>query len=187
MRRAAAAVALAAALLAPDRAESQTLGTVTLSLGGGVSVQRRPDFTPLGPQLWAGAETVLERRLRVRLAMSVQRFAYSAPAPAPCPPTRYCAPPITSALFLAAVTGTAVWRDTTGANPWYALGGLGAFSDLNGRDNNSRIGLVAGIGRGFGATRAWFIEAKIDVPYDAYGYGTIVPITVGRRFFRFTP
>ena len=187
MRRAASALALAAALLGAGRAGAQTLGTITVSAGGGVSVQHSSDFTPLGPQLWAGGETVLERRLRVRVAMSVQRFAYHGPGSAACAPTRFCAPPITSALFLAAVTGTAVWRDTTGANPWYALGGLGAFSDLNGRDSNSRIGLVAGIGRSFGATRDWFVEAKVDVPYDAYGYGTVVPITVGRRFFRFTP
>ena len=168
-------------------AHAQTLGPVTIAAGGGVSVQRRSEFATAGPQLWLGAATVLERRLRVRLAMSAQRFAYDAPAPSPCPPTRYCAPAITSSLALVAVTGTIVWRDTTGANPWYALGGLGAFSDFNGRDSNSRIGLVAGVGRSFGRTRSWFLEAKADIPYDAYGYGVVFPITAGWRFFRFVP
>lgn len=187
MRHAPALVALIASLLAANASAAQTLGPVTIAAGGGASLQRTRDFAPLGPQLWLGAETVLAARLRVRVAMSLQHFGYRASRTASCPPTRYCAPPVTSALLLSAVTGTVVWRDTTGANPWYALGGLGAFSDVNGRDSNSRIGLVAGIGRSFGATRSWFVEAKLDVPYDAYGYGAIVPITVGRRFFRFTP
>ena len=186
-RRALALFGAALAALAGARASAQTLGPVTMAAGGGVSVQRRSEFATVGPQLWLGAETVLERRLRVRLAMSAQRFAYDAPAPPPCPPKRYCAPPVTSSLALVAVTGTIVWRDTTGANPWYALGGLGAFSDANGRDSNSRIGLVAGFGRSFGRTRSWFLEAKADIPYDAYGYGAVFPITAGWRFFRFVP
>ena len=187
MRRVGAVVAIVGSLLAANVSAAQTLGPVTIAAGGGASIQRVRDFAPLGPQLWLGAETVLVARLRVRVGMSLQRFGYRASASGSCPSTRYCAPPVTSALLLSAVTGTVVWRDTTGANPWYALGGLGTFSDVNGRDSNSRIGFVGGIGRSFGATRSWFIEAKLDVPYDAYGYGAIVPITVGRRFLRFTP
>lgn len=186
-RRALVVLGAALAALAGTRASAQTLGPVSIAAGGGVTLQRRPEFAAAGPQLWLGAETVLERRLRVRLAMSAQRFSYAAPPPPPCPAQRYCAPPVTSSLALVAVTGTIVWRDTTGANPWYALGGLGAFSDANGRDSNSRIGLVAGVGRSFGRTRSWFVEAKADVPYDAYGYGVVFPITAGWRFFRFVP
>lgn len=182
------ALGLAALLLAaPAPARAQTLGPVVLAAGGGASWQRTNDFTAVGPHLWLGAETVLERRLRVRLDVSVHRFAYAAPSPPPCPPQRFCAPPVTSALELIAVTGVIVWRDTTGANPWYALAGLGAYSDMSGRDANSRVGVNAGIGRSFGATRSWFIETRVNVPYDPYGYGAFIPLTAGWRFFRFTP
>ena len=186
-RRRAAALAVVLLLGAAAPAAAQTLGPVDVVAGAGATWQRAGDFSPVGPNVWLGAETVLERRLRVRLAASVHYFGYRGPTRVACAPSSFCAPPITSALQLVVVTGLIVWRDTTGARRWYPVAGLGAYSDANGRDANSRIGLVVGGGWSFGPHRDWSVEARLNLPYDAYGYGTFVPVTIGRRFARFTP
>jgi len=184
---AAAAVTALAALVAvhPVRAQA-TLGPVTLGVGLGGGWQSHHEFTPIGAHLWLGAETVLDQRLRVRLDIGVHRFGYASPKIAPCPPTTYCAPPVTSPLAITAITGTVVSRDTTGIRRWYWLVGLGAYSALGSRDYNSRLGVTGGIGREFGAAREYFIEARVHLPYDAYGYGAIVPVTFGWNFGRFS-
>lgn len=178
-----------AALLAPVHAlrAQATLGPVTLGVGLGGSWQAHNEFSPVGAHLWLGAETVLDQRVRVRLDLGVHRFGYASPRTAPCPPTTWCAPPVTSPLAVTAITGTIVWRDTTGVRRWYYYAGLGAYSALGIRDYNSRLGLTGGIGREFGLARDYFIEARVHVPYDAYGYGAFVPVTFGWNFGHFTP
>ena len=174
--------------LVPGTARAQqTIGPVALGVGLGGGYQPRSEFNAFGPNLWVGAETVLDRRVRVRLDFSLHRFAYASPVIAPCPPTTYCAPPLTSALSLGAITGTVVWRDTTGTRRWYWLAGLGAYSALGGRDANSRLGVNAGLGRELGATRSYFVEARIHAPYDGYHYGVFFPITAGWTFGHFLP
>ena len=180
-------VALAALFAAaPVRAQG-TLGPVALGAGIGTGYQARKEFNDVGMHLWVGAETVLDRRVRVRLDFGLHYFAYASPPIAPCPRATYCSPPLTTALKVGAITGTIVWRDTTGVRRWYWNAGLGAYSALGGRDANSRLGLTAGLGREIGATRAWFIEARVHAPYDGNGYGVFFPITIGRTFGRFSP
>lgn len=183
------AAGLAATLAGIPAAASaqQTIGPVALGVGVGGGYQPRSEFTAIGPNVWAGAETVLDRRVRVRLDLSIQRFAYGSAAIPACPATTYCAPPLTSALAIAAITGTIVWRDTTGTRRWYWLGGLGAYSALGGRDANSRLGLNAGLGRELGAARDFFVEARVHAPYDGYHYGVFFPVTVGWTFGHFVP
>lgn len=180
----AAIVTLAGA--APVQAQG-TLGPVALSAGLGTGYQPREEFSVVGMHLWAGAETVLDQRVRVRLDLAFHYFGYSSPPTAPCPRTTWCDPPLTTALEVTAITGTIVWRDTTGVRRWYWNAGLGAYSALGGRDANSRLGLTAGVGRELGAARTYFIEARVHVPYDANGYGVIVPVTAGWTFGHFSP
>ena len=179
---------LAAALLlaAPLHAQ-QTLGPVALSAGLGTGYQASSEFSPIGVHAWVGAETLLDQRVRVRLDFGLHYFGYASPAIAPCPRTTYCAPVPTSALQIGAITGTIVWRDTTGARRWYWNAGLGAYSALGGRDANSRIGLTGGIGRELGPSRAYFIEARVHAPYDGNGYGIFIPVTAGWTFGHFVP
>jgi hypothetical protein len=165
----------------------QTIGPVALSVGLGGSYQPRGEFSAVGPNLWVGAESVLDRRLRVRLDFSLHRFAYGSPPIAPCPPTTYCAPPLTSALSIGAITGTIVWRDTTGVRRWYWLAGLGTYSALGGRDANSRLGVSAGVGHELGALRQFFVEARVHAPYDGNHYGVFFPVTAGWTFGHFVP
>ena len=166
---------------------AQTIGPVTLSVGLGGSYQARREFNPAGPHAWVGAESVLDHRMRVRLDFSLHHFAWASPPIAPCARTSYCAPTPVTPLQLGAITGTLVWRDSTGVRPWYFLAGLGTYSALGGRDANSRLGLTGGIGRQLGATRAYLVEARVHLPYDGNGYGVFVPITVGWNFGHFTP
>jgi hypothetical protein len=182
------AVALASGSggLAPLAAQ-QTIGPVTLGGGFGAGFQPRSDFSSLGPNFWVGAETVLDRRVRVRLDYSYHRFGYANPPIAACPRTSYCAPVQTNALQLGVISGTLVWRDTTGARRWYALAGLGAYSAYSGRDANSRLGLTGGIGREVGASRSFFIEGRVHLPYDGNGYGVFVPVSAGWNFGHFVP
>ena len=172
MRRLTLAAIVTAALLAaaPLRAQ-QTLGPVALSAGLGTGYQASSEFHAIGAHAWVGAETVLDERVRVRLDFGLHYFGYASPPIASCPRTTYCAPAATSALKIGAITGTVVWRDTTGIRRWYWNAGLGAYSALGGRDANSRIGLTAGVGRELGPSRAYFIEARVHAPYDGNGYG----------------
>lgn len=172
-------VLAAVTLVAPRPTTAQTVGKVAIHVGGGVAVQAADQFSPLGVHLWTGAETVLDRRVRVRLDMGIHHFGYSPPARAPCPRTQYCAPVMTTPLQVVAITGVIVWRDTTLARPYYALAGLGAYSALEGRDGNSRIGLVGGLGRSFGLHDRLSVEARVHLPYDANGYTAFWPLTVG--------
>lgn len=181
--------ALAVATLgggAPLRAQG-TLGPVALGAGIGTGYQARKEFNAVGMHLWVGAETVLDRRVRVRLDLGIHHFGYASPAIAPCPRTSYCSPPLTTALEVGAITGTVVWRDTTGVRRWYWNAGLGAYSALGGRDANSRLGLTAGLGRELGAARDYFIEARVHAPYDGNGYGVFFPVTAGWTFGHFVP
>ena len=179
---------VALALLPAGTVRAQgTLGPVALSAGFGAAYQGRKEFDRAGVHLWGGAETVLDRKVRVRLDVAVHYFGYASPPIAPCPRTTYCAPVPTNALEVGAITGTVVWRDTTGVRRWYWNAGLGAFSALGGRDANSRVGLTGGLGRELGASRSWFIEARVHAPYDANGYGVFVPITAGWTFGHFSP
>ena len=188
MRRLTLVALTAAAFLgAMPLAAQGTIGPVALSAGFGTGYQGRNEFDPIGLHVWAGAETVLDRRLRVRLDFGIHYFGYASPPIAPCPRTTYCAPPPTSALEVGAITGTVVWRDTTGTRRWYWNAGLGAYSALGGRDANSRLGLTAGLGRELGAARNYFVEARVHLPYDGNGYGIFVPITAGWTFGHFTP
>jgi hypothetical protein len=180
------AVTSAAIGAAPLRGQ-QTMGPVTLSAGLGLGYQPRNEFSAGGANLFVGAETVLDQRLRVRLDFGYHRFSYASPAIAPCPRTTYCAPVVTSPLQLGAITGTIVWRDTTGVRRWYYLAGLGAYSAYGGRDANSRLGLTGAIGREVGASRSFFIEARVHLPYDGNGYGVFVPVTAGWNFGHFVP
>ena len=123
-------------------------------------------------------ETVLDQRVRVRLDAAIHRFGYSHDKKEACPPTRYCAPPITGALMIVAITATFVFRDTTEATPWYAFGGVGTYSAPYKRDANSRVGLTGGVGL-HSASRRFFVEARVHLPYDANGYGVFVPLTLG--------
>lgn len=166
---------------------AQTIGPVTLAAGLGVGYQGRKEFSPVGPHLWLGAETVLDRKVRVRLDFSLHRFGYASPAIATCAPTTYCAPVLTTPLQLGAITGTIVLRDTSGVRRWYYLAGLGAYSALGGRDANSRLGVTAGVGRELGATRSFLVEARVHVPYDGNGYGFFIPVTAGWNFGHFLP
>ena len=188
MRRLTLAALTAATLAgaAPLRAQG-TLGPVALSAGLGTGYQLRKEFDAIGMHVSGGAETVLDQRVRVRLDVALHYFGYASPSIAPCPRTSYCSPPLTSALKLGAITGTVVWRDTTGVRRWYWNAGLGAYSALGGRDANSRVGLTAGIGRELGAARAYFIEARVHAPYDGNGYGVFIPITAGWTFGHFIP
>jgi hypothetical protein len=188
VRRLTLAIATLASITgaAPLRAQG-TLGPVALAAGLGTGFQARKEFNKVGMHLWVGAESVLDQRLRVRLDFGLHYFAYASPPIPPCPRTSYCSPPLTSALKLGAITGTVVWRDTTGVRRWYWNAGLGAYSALGGRDANSRLGLTAGLGREFGATRAYFVEARVHAPYDGNGYGVAVPITAGWTFGHFRP
>lgn len=187
VRHAAACAAALLVLAARPLAAQQTLGPVTLSGGFGVGYQPRNEFTIVGPHLWVGAESVLDQRLRVRLDLGVHYFPYTSPPIPPCPATTYCAPVVTKPLEIGAITGTIVWRDSTGVRRWYWMAGLGAYSALGGRDANSRLGLTGGIGRELGVTRSYFIEARVHLPYDGNGYGVFVPITAGWHFGHFTP
>ena len=181
-----AALALLSAAALPPLA-AQTLGPVTLATGLGGGYQGSKQFSAVGPHVWLGAETVLDGRVRVRLDVAVHLFGYASPAIAPCPRTAYCAPVLTTALQLGAITGTLVWRDTSGVRRWYYLAGLGAYSALGGRDANSRLGVTGGIGRELGQTRTFFVEARVHVPYDGNGYGVFVPVTAGWNFGHFLP
>lgn len=167
------------ALLATSAAGAQTVGKVGIHVGGGVAAQAADEFSPVGVHLWTGAETVLDRRIRVRLDMGLHHFGYSPVERPPCPRTQYCAPVSTSALQVVALTGVIVWRDTTRARPYYGLAGLGAYSALNGRDGNSRIGLTAGVGWSFGLHDRLSVEGRLHLPYDANGYKAFWPVTVG--------
>ena len=174
------AVLLVVSALATSRAAAaQTVGKVGIHVGGGIAAQAADEFSPIGVHLWTGAETVLDRRLRVRLDMGIHHFGYSPIDRPPCPRTQFCAPVLTSALQVVALTGVHIWRDSTGARPWYGLAGLGAYSALNGRDGNSRIGLTAGAGWSFGLHDRLSLEARVHLPYDANGYKTFWPVTVG--------
>ena len=188
MRRLTLAAIVTAALLAaaPLRAQ-QTLGPVALSAGLGTGYQASSEFHAIGAHAWVGAETVLDERVRVRLDFGLHYFGYASPPIASCPRTTYCAPAATSALKIGAITGTVVWRDTTGIRRWYWNAGLGAYSALGGRDANSRIGLTAGVGRELGPSRAYFIEARVHAPYDGNGYGVFFPVTAGWTFGHFVP
>ncbi len=166
---------------------AQTLGAVTLGVGLGVGYQGRKEFSAVGPHLWLGAETVLDKKVRVRLDFSLHRFGYASPSIAACATTTYCAPVLTTPLQLGAITGTIVWRDTSGVRRWYYLAGLGAYSALGGRDANSRLGVTAGLGRELGATRSFLVEARVHVPYDGNGYGFFIPVTAGWNFGHFLP
>ena len=187
--RRASAMAIAALLVValPRAASAQTIGPVTLSAGLGVGYQPRNTFGAIGPHVWGAAETVLDRRLRVRLDAAFHYFGFAGARAAPCPLTRYCAPELTSPLEVTAISGTVIGRDTTGVRRWYWLAGLGAYSALGGRDGNSRLGLTGGIGRELGANRQYLVEARVHFPYDANSYDVIVPITVGWNFGHFSP
>ena len=191
MRRLTLAAAACIALLLPAaslRAQGEgTLGPVALSAGLGTGYQGRNEFDRIGMHAWVGAETVLDRKVRVRLDFALHYFGYASPPIAPCPRTVYCAPVVTSALKVGAITGTVVWRDTTGVRRWYWNAGLGAYSALGGRDANSRVGLTAGLGRDLGTARRYFIEARVHLPYDGNGYGLFIPITAGWTFGHFSP
>ena len=188
MRRLTIAALTAATLAgaAPLRAQG-TLGPVALSAGLGTGYQLRKEFNAVGMHVWGGAETVLDQRVRVRLDVALHYFGYASPSIPPCPRTTWCDPPLTSALKVGAITGTIVWRDTTGVRRWYWNAGLGAYSALGGRDANSRLGLTAGLGRELGAARTYFIEARVHAPYDGNGYGVFFPITAGWTFGHFIP
>lgn len=173
------AFVVATTLIAACPAEAQVIGPVSLSVGIGAGAIRAPDFSPLGLNALFAGETVLDNRLRVRLDAAVHRFGYSPDPVTPCPSTQYCAPPITGALTIVAITGTFVFRDTTNARSWYAFGGLGTYSAPYRRDANSRIGLTGGVGFTLGASRRMFAEARVHLPYDANGYGAFFPVTVG--------
>lgn len=173
------AALLALTLLTNRVAEAQTVGKVGIHVGGGIAAQAADEFSPIGVHLWTGAETVLDRRMRVRLDAGIHHFGYSPIERPPCPRTQFCAPRLTSALQVVALTGVYVWRDTTRARPWYGLAGLGAYSALNGRDGNSRIGLTAGAGWSFGLKDRLSLEARVHLPYDANGYTAFWPLTVG--------
>lgn len=181
-----AVAAAIAATVSPLHAQ-QTIGPVTLAGGLGASYQHRADFSAAGPNFWVGAETVLDQQVRVRLDYSYHRFGYANPPVPACPRATYCAPIPASALQLGVISGTLVWRDTTGVRRWYGLAGLGVYSAYGGRDANSRLGLTGGIGREVGASRSFFIEARIHLPYDGNGYGFFAPITAGWNFGRFVP
>ena len=172
------AALVAAALLASCPAEAQVIGPVSLYAGAGPGAIHARDYAALGLNALLAGETVLDHRVRVRLDLALHRFGYSPDPKEPCPPTRYCAPPITGALMIVAITATFVMRDTTGANPWYMFGGLGTYSAPYKRDANSRIGLTGGIGLE-GAQSRFFAEARVHLPYDANGYGVFIPVTVG--------
>jgi hypothetical protein len=174
----ASAAVVAAALLASCPAEAQVIGPVSLYAGVGPGAIHARDYSPLGLNAMLAGETVLDDRVRVRLDAAIHRFGYSPDATAPCPPTRYCAPPITGALMIVAITATFVYRDTTRASPWYAFGGLGTYSAPYKRDANSRIGLTGGVGLA-GASSRFFAEARVHLPYDANGYGAFFPVTLG--------
>ena len=179
------AVFLAGALAAAPLA-AQTVGPVLVSVGAGPTVQTDAQFSPVGAHLWAGTETVLDRRVRVRLDAALHHFGYTGPAARGSCPRDFCAALQTSDLDLVAVTGTVVWRDTTGVRRWYGFGGLGAYGVLHLRDGNSRIGLTGGFGLDLGSR--WFAEARTHVAYDATGYrGVVFPVLVGRRIGRFVP
>ena len=178
---------LAAIASASPTAAQQTLGPVTLSGGLGIGYQQREQFSAVGPHAWVGAETMLDQRVRVRLDFGYHRFSYASPPIAACARATYCAPAVTSPLQMGAITGSIVWRDTTGVRRWYYLAGLGAYSAFGGRDANSRLGLTGGIGREVGRSRSFFIEARVHLPYDGNGYGMFVPVTAGWDFGRFTP
>jgi hypothetical protein len=182
-----AVACIAATLGSASALRAQTLGPVTLSGGLGVGYQGRKEFNPVGAHLWVGAETLLDRRVRVRLDFGLHRFEYGSPPIVACPRTSYCSPAVTSPLQLGAITATLVWRDTTGVRRWYWLGGLGAYSALGGRDANSRVGLTAGVGHEMGVSRSFFVEARVHLPYDGNGYGVFIPITAGWNFGRFVP
>lgn len=179
VRGAATVVIALMASLTARVADAQTVGKVAIHVGAGVAAQAADEFSPIGVHLWTGAETVLDRRVRVRLDMGIHHFGYSPIERPPCPRTQFCAPALTSALQVVALTGVYVWRDTTRARPWYGLAGLGAYSALNGRDGNSRIGLTAGAGWSFGLEDRLSLEARVHLPYDANGYKTFWPVTVG--------
>jgi hypothetical protein len=175
----ASAAAVATALLAFCPAEAQVIGPVSLFIGAGPGAMHARDYAPLGLNAMFAGETVLDRRLRVRLDAALHRFGYSPDKTAPCPATTYCAPPVTGPLTIIAITATFVYRDTTNANPWYAFGGLGTYSAPYTRDANSRIGLTGGVGFAAGASRRAFAEVRVHLPYDANGYGVFVPMTLG--------
>ncbi len=184
------AVIAAVASLLPIGAHplaAQTLGPVTLAAGLGVAYQARKEFNAVGAHLWLGAETVLDKKVRVRLDVALHRFGYASPSIAACAATTYCAPVLTTPLQLGAITATIVWRDTSGVRRWYYLAGLGAYSALGGRDANSRLGVTAGLGRELGATRSFLVEARVHVPYDGNGYGFFIPVTAGWNFGHFLP
>ena len=164
-----------------------TMGPVTLSAGLGGGYQPGNTFSALGGHAWGAAETVLDRRVRVRLDAAFHYFGFAGGHAAPCPATRYCAPLLTTPLEVTAITGTIVGRDTTGVRRWYWFAGLGAYSAFGGRDGNSRLGLTGGIGRELGAARQYLVEARVHLPYDADSYGVFVPITFGWNFGRFVP
>jgi hypothetical protein len=168
-------------------ARAQAIGPVTLSAGLGGGYQPRSTFGALGAHVWGAAETVLDRRLRVRLDAAFHYFGFAGSRAGPCPLDRYCAPELTSPLEVTAISGTIIGRDTTGVRHWYWLAGLGAYSALGGRDGNSRLGLTGGIGRELGADRQYLIEARVHLPYDASSYGVLVPITFGWNFGHFVP
>lgn len=189
LRAAMRALLAAAALLVPALAAraQQTIGPVTLSAGLGGGYQPRSTFGAVGPHLWGAAETVLDRRVRVRLDAAFHYFGFAGSHAAPCPLTSYCAPELTTPLEVTAITGTIVGRDTTGVRRWYWLAGLGTYSALGGRDGNSRLGLTGGIGRELGANRQYLLEARVHLPYDANSYDVLVPITFGWNFGHFVP
>ena len=182
-----AVASVTAVALLPAAARAQTIGPVTLSAGLGGGFQSRSTFGAIGPHAWGGAETVLDRRFRVRLDAAFHYFGFAGRKARPCPPTTYCAPEITSPLEVTAISGTIIRRDTTGVRRWYWLAGLGAYSVFGGRDGNSRLGITGGIGRELGADRQYFIEARVHLPYDANGYGAIVPVTFGWNYGHFVP
>ena len=178
--------ALLASAVVAGEAAAQTMGPVTVQLGFGPTMQTERQFAAVGPHIWGAMETVLDRRLRIRVDAAFHHFDYKGVAEAACPPDRYCAPPLRSDLDLIAVTGTVLWRDTTGARPWYAFAGLGAYGVLHLRDGNSRAGLTGGVGRELLGN--WFAEVRAHYAYDATGYrGFVVPVVVGRRVGRFVP
>jgi hypothetical protein len=187
--RRAPAIAIVALLAAafPRVATAQTIGPVTLSAGLGGGYQPRSTFGAIGPHVWGAAETVLDRRLRVRLDAAFHYFGFAGSRTTACPLTSSCAPPLTSPLEVTAISGTVVGRDSTGVRRWYWLAGLGAYSALGGRDGNSRLGLTGGIGRELGANRQYLVEARVHLPYDANSYDVIVPITFGWNFGHFSP
>ena len=173
------AAVVAAALIASCPAEAQVIGPVSLFVGLGPGAIHARNYSPLGLNAMVAGETVLDQQVRVRLDAAIHRFGYSPDPKEACPPTRYCAPPIAGALMIVAITGTFVFRDTTGDNPWYVFGGLGTYSAPYKRDANSRIGLTGGIGLAGGGSHRFFAEARVHAPYDANGYGLFIPVTLG--------